>query len=56
MTIARCPREHRRAFCVLSLSSRALGNSPKVEAQPNAPTCLSNTAHASGPYFSFHSV
>jgi hypothetical protein len=29
---------------------------PKVEVQANAPTCFSNTAHASGPYFSFHSV
>jgi hypothetical protein len=29
---------------------------PKGQAQPNAPTCLSKTAHASDPYFSFHSV
>jgi amino acid permease len=31
-------------------------NFSKVEVQANAPTCFSNTAHASGPYFSFHSV
>jgi hypothetical protein len=38
--------------------SRARRFPPKAKdkAQPNTPTCRSNTAHVSGPYFSFHSA
>jgi hypothetical protein len=50
------PLPARASPSVPSLPSRALGNSPKTEVQANSPTCFSNTVHASGPYFSFHSV
>jgi hypothetical protein len=46
-----------------SIAERAITAKPSTrkfpqstEVQANAPTCFSNTAHASGPYFSFHSV